>query len=406
MDHIPLSDNPEAGLAPLFSYGRQMWLLGAGASVEANLPLVYGLTEHIRKKISDVKLGATPSLCMGQVVEGLLNEIGETATIESVLDHLADHLSIARRNQKGLVTTSIKATNGDFERQQLLKEALEELQTRILQEIRTTLRWGYVHCKEPQEPVIGTPDEPIVKIQTHTKFIDVLFNLLRAGREHRVQPIDFFTTNYDTLIEDALALQSIPYIDGFEGGAVAYWNPSTLNTNDVRGSKIEARVIKLHGSIDWLLANNRVFRTRILDTYPTAQRDLLIYPQALKYDLTKREPFDSLFRQFRDALNRSEPQVLCICGFGFGDEHINQELYNALSKEGSQLTLVVFSEHRDQIPAAWEQELFWERVYVLTQTGLWRGPLQLADIKHKDCGNWWTFSGMIHLLETWTNARV
>ena len=275
-----------------------------------------------------------------------------------------------------------------------------------MREIRDTLRWGYVHSEEPKKIRIGTPKEPIVEIQSHMEFVDVLFNLLRAGREHRVPPIDFFTTNYDTLIEDALALQSIPYIDGFVGGAVAYWNPSTLKIGDVQGLKNEARVVKLHGSIDWSQASDRVFRTRVLDAYPTSQRDLLIYPQALKYDLTKREPFDSMFQQFRDALNRSEPQVLCVCGFGFGDEHINQELYNALSKEGSQLTLIVFTEHTEQIPSIWQHDFFGERVYVFAREGLWHGSSQLASPNRNECRNWWTFRGMTHLLRTWTDAPV
>ena len=131
MIQIPLSDNPEAGLAPLFSFGRQMWLLGAGASLDANLPLVSGLTERIRNTLSDVKFAQNSSLCIGHVVEGLLNEIGGTATIESVLDHLADHLSIARRNHKSTVATCIKTKNGNFERQQLRKEDLEQVQNSI-----------------------------------------------------------------------------------------------------------------------------------------------------------------------------------------------------------------------------------------------------------------------------------
>ena len=406
MAQIPLSDNPLARVCQLFCHGRQMWLLGAGASLEANLPLVSGLTERIRKELSDVKLDQQPSLRIGHVIEGLLQEIGDSATIETVLDHLADHVSIARRNQKSEVPISIKAADGSVERQQLCTGILEEIQRNILRQIRDTLCWGYVHADEPQNIEIGTTDEPIVKIQNHTKFVDVLFSLLRAGREHRVHPIDFFTTNYDTLIEDALALQSIPYVDGFVGGAVAYWNPLTLNSRDLHGTKIGARVLKLHGSIDWAQVNDHIVRTRILDAYPTAQRDLLIYPQAMKYDLTKREPFDSMFQQFRVALNRIEPQVLCICGFGFGDTHINQELYNSLRKEGSQLTVVVFSEKRDQIPTTWQEEQIGERVYILTRDGLWRGSSQLADNGHEGWKTWWTFSGMIRFLKTWTNAPV
>ena len=39
-------------LSKLFSHGQQMWLLGAGASFESNLPLVKGLTERVRNKLA------------------------------------------------------------------------------------------------------------------------------------------------------------------------------------------------------------------------------------------------------------------------------------------------------------------------------------------------------------------
>ena len=188
------------------------------------------------------------------------------------------------------------------------------------------------------------PEDPILCIDHHVSFINVLFGLLRAGRELRVQPIEFFTTNYDTLIEDALAFQAVPYTDGFCGGAVAHWDPSTMDGSNSDQKSPRAKVTKIHGSIDWTRLGDRIIRRRISDAYPEGQTDLLIYPQALKYELTKREPFDTLFAQLRKALNRTSPQVLFVCGYGFGDEHIDQEICFALSREDSQLTLVAFSQ--------------------------------------------------------------
>ncbi|MFC3336802.1 SIR2 family protein [Flavobacterium palustre] len=54
-------------------------------------------------------------------------------------------------------------------------------------------------------------------------------------------------TNYDTLLEDALALAGIEFQDGFIGGGVAFWN--VQNYANQTGTR--AVVSKLHGSIDW-----------------------------------------------------------------------------------------------------------------------------------------------------------
>ena len=318
-------------LAQLSSHGHQMWLLGAGASVESNLPLVSGLTSRVRTILGDTPFAeeAHRGTMIGHLIEGLRSDIGPQATIEDILDHLADHLSIARRSAEQTAPMKLLAPDGAARTEQFAFVELQTVHQEILETIRDTLRWGYVHSDNPGESIEGTPEKPILRIHHHVSFIDVLFGVLRAGRELRVQPIEFFTTNYDTLIQDALALQAVQYTDGFCGGAVAHWDRSTMGGANSHLQAVRARVTKIHGSIDWTRFGNGIIRRRISDAYPEGQTDLLIYPQALKYELTKREPFDTLFAQFRNALNRPSPQVLFVCGYGFGDEHIDQEVYLA-----------------------------------------------------------------------------
>jgi len=327
-------DNVLEDVAQLCSHGQQIWLLGAGASLEANLPLVSGLTRRVRTVLADTPFEQEthPNSTIGHLIDGLRADIGDGATIEDILDHLADHLSIARRSADQCVLARIVKPDGVSQTEKFTFPELQTVHQQILKAIRDTLRWGYVHSENPAECIEGTSANPILKIQYHLSFIDVLFEVLRAGRELRMQPIEFFTTNYDTLIEDALALRAVPYADGFCGGAVAYWEPSTLGRVNSEAYTIRAKVTKIHGSIDWSRLGDYVIRRRISDSYPDGETDLLIYPQALKYELTKREPFDTLFDQFRKSLHRHAPQVLFSCGYGFGDEHVNQEILLALSE--------------------------------------------------------------------------
>ena len=378
-----------------------MWLLGAGASLEANLPLVSGLTQRVRTVLADqpFEQDAHTNSTIGNLFDGLRADIGAGATIEDILDHLADHLSIARRSADQSVLVKMATPNGAEQMERIPFPELQSVHQSILQTIRDTLRWGYVHSENPEDCREGTPENPILQIQHHLSFIDVLFDVLRAGRELRTRPIEFFTTNYDTLIEDALALRSISYTDGFSGGAVAHWKPSMLAGSNAEVQAIRAKVTKIHGSIDWTRLGDNVIRRRISDSYPEGETDLLIYPQALKYELTKREPFDTLFGQFRNSLHRQSPQVLFSCGYGFGDEHVNQEILLALNETDSQLTLVIFSKKRDGTAAEWQRKEFGERIYMVTEDGIWRGNdgpyLRPPDDRPH---NWWTFSGMTAFL--------
>ena len=396
-----MTDNIVDDLTQLSSHGQQIWLLGAGASFQSNLPLVSGLTSRVRTILADTpfRQEANPNIMIGHLLEGLRADIGPNVTIEDILDHLADHLSITRRRAEQRASLKVLTPDGATRTEYFSFPELQSVHQKILETIRDTLRWGYVHSDNPNESRVGTPENPILCIEHHMSFVDVLFDALRAGRELRVHPIEFFTTNYDTLIEDALALQAVPYTDGFYGGAVAHWDPTLLYDMNSHNQTIRARVTKIHGSIDWTRLGDRVIRRRISDSYPEGQADLLIYPQALKYELTKREPFETLFGEFRRSLNRPTPQVLFACGYGFGDEHVNQELYIALNSPDSQLTLVAFSKKRDGCPAQWQSEAFGERVYMVTEDGIWRGNEgPFLQPPRGELHNWWTFTGMTTFL--------
>ena len=399
-----MSEDLIEDLSKLFSHGQQMWLLGAGASFESNLPLVKGLTERVRHKLSETPFEGDehPDTTIGHVIEGLRADISPSATIEDILDHLADHLSMARRSASNMALVHVLAPGApeaEARTEKFKFEELEIVRTRILEVIRDALRWGYVHADNPAKIKEGSADAPILRIDHHEKFLDVLFTELRAGRQLRVQPIEFFTTNYDTLIEDALSLKQVAYSDGFRGGAVAYWDPSKNDESATRQDDVRATVTKIHGSIDWARVGEQIVRRRISDPYPEGETDLLIYPQALKYDLAQREPFDSLFYGFRTSLNRPLPQVLLVCGYGFGDDHVDQEIELALKKADSQLTLVAFSQEHGGKPAKWQEQEFGERVYTITADGIWRGSEgPFLEPSADQLRNWWTFTGMTSFL--------
>lgn len=387
----PATKDILAQLDNLLAASNQSWLFGAGISLEAGIPLMWPLTEWVIKRANEK---GEPN--DHKVLDFVKNQLSEDAHIEHILSHLGDHRTIADR------TKEKKATFGDVT---LSVEDLDKLHQRILTWIAETIRWGY----KPAPPnggaaEIGTHESRIVIVDHHLAFVSALFNRNQAGVAERRRAVRLFTTNYDTLLEDALALGGFSYWDGFSGGAVAY--RSHRYGDDEPNLRDRAHVIKLHGSIDWHLGeDDRVLRVRDGDLYPKKISRVLIYPQSTKYLATQRDPFAAQFDLFRRALGAREENVLATCGYSFGDEHINQEIELALKRPENKTTILAFSKGLNDTLERWRSASSGKRVYVITEDGVYvgrDGPYSPPATPSKH--DWWTFSGVTKMLNAGAEA--
>lgn len=199
---------------------EQSWLMGAGISFDAKLPLMYPLTNKVKKDVE-----SSHKKLYDEIITPLFKELPEICHIEHVLSHLGDYAALAERNEKK--KTIINGSEVEL-------EALKKAHNTILESISKVIRFGYVEGKDGEADEEGTLLAPIVDIESHLEFIDTLFNHASAGVHERRRAVNIFTTNYDTLLEDALALNKVSYWDGFTGGAVAhrtqrYGEPIPLN---------------------------------------------------------------------------------------------------------------------------------------------------------------------------------
>ncbi len=292
-------------------------------------------------------------------------------------------------------------------------EDLQRLHRSTLSIIRKIVRWG-AHKDEDDDWVRWNRQSSEVTVEGHCQFVEALYGR-RQGRTTRT-PISFFTTNYDTLLEDALGLCEVSTFDGFAGGAVGFWDPgdTSFNTQPSRNghAQQDARIYKLHGSIDWVRgADEIVLRQRDGTNYPDSSGSLLIYPQATKYELTQKDPFASLFTAFRTALsNTEESRVLAVCGYSFGDDHINEEITRALCLPRANLTLLAFvlegegETAKERLPdqlAKWLNPAndWSEQVYVATDRGVYHGSLENQCPVPDGTLPWWKFSGLTQFLK-------
>jgi len=244
----------------------------------------------------------------------------KNSTIEDYMSELVDFLSIAqRRIQRGASKYKVSIGDNEYESEEL-KDALNEIKKAIV---------SIVSKKE-------------VDIAHHQRFVRAVHASLQAGKPRRM--VDYIILNYDTLFEDALGLEKIHYVDGFVGAATGWWEPSIFQNNE-----IEARVYKVHGSIDWCLLEGDTLPRRVRKGInpDTSLEHVLIYPAATKYQESQKDPFAQLLNQVRIVLLPTEgnEKVLAICGYSFGDDHINIEIENALIQSKGRLTVAIFKKN-------------------------------------------------------------
>lgn len=370
----------------------QIWLLGAGISRNANIPLMVPLTARVLVRANET--------AHSNLLQALLSQLPEGAHIEHLLSHLGDYATLALRSRTGAVKIAEEEVGID---------ALTSAHSDVVRWIAETIRWGYKGAVGEDPEVIGTFDNPLVNVTGHVAFVDAVFQASQAGVQERRGPVRLFTTNYDTLLEDALALSSISYWDGFAGGAVAYRNYRFGQDEPEAGYR--AHVVKLHGSIDWHQGKDgKVWRVRDGDIYPSRTSRVLIYPQATKYVATQLDPFAAQFDLFRRALAAGVDNVLSVCGYSFGDEHINQEIEHAMDRNGSRTTLLAFCFEGGNLPEClerWRQKPWGKRVYVMSEKGGYVGATGPYHVPVAgEIRKWWTFEGVTKVVKDGAEAMI
>lgn len=265
----------------ILTHGRKKigLLIGAGAPVSINvssnggfeslIPDVAGLTEIVRNELKGDQISA---------FESIENTIAN-CNIELVLSRIR----------------SLSEVIGNAEVHGLNDKGYVELSKKICEIIKDTVGKG-----------LPKGDNP---------YSDTVSWINGINRDHAVE---IFTTNYDLLLEEAMERARTPYFDGFSGSRSAFFDPSSISSNDLPPRWI--RLWKLHGSINWSKNDkNEIVRCQGIDD------GTMVYPSHVKYDQTQSAPFSSLFERLKNFL--LEPDSLLITtGFSFADAHISARL--------------------------------------------------------------------------------
>lgn len=171
---------------------------------------------------------------------------------------------------------------------------------------------------------------------------------LWAARADYHWPLEVFTLNYDLLVETAFDDVRVPYFDGFIGNL-----KGRFHTDLVEGSPEDSerwllrsfvRLWKLHGSVNWVWNPAEDAEIVRLGSPVPGGTAAAIYPSDAKYDESRRVPFMVLQDRLRRALAQPETLTL-VAGYSFGDEHINEVLFDAAVRHPrSEITVFCYSD--------------------------------------------------------------
>jgi hypothetical protein len=164
----------------------------------------------------------------------------------------------------------------------------------------------------------------------HERFLRNIF--LRKQSHSRVK---IFTLNYDTLMEQAANEVEAVVVDGFNFSHDATFSPTAFDLDIVHREKTRIHtednfysklfhLYKLHGSTNWYSQGDKIQRRG-----EDEKHAVMIFPHKDKFKESYQMPFFELVSRFQSSLRRTNT-VLFVIGYGFGDEHINRIIKEAV----------------------------------------------------------------------------
>jgi len=272
--------------------------------------------------------------------------------LEDYLSHL--HMWLAGIGEIG---TSVTISKPDGATLKLDKGSLECLIKQITRSLSELL----------DLPIEGKEKQ----LDVHRRFIKKILT-----RPLNLRRANLFTLNYDTLIEQGADAEGAVLVDGFVGTLRRVFRPESYDldfyfpaqTTEGRVHRFDRalHLYKLHGSITWHKEDQSwenpygLYATFFNQKCP--EDDVLIYPSPLKYGQALGMPYSELFRRFGNAI--AQPQsALFVIGYGFGDDHVNALIRQALAIPS--FTLVVVDPEPKSDFVAELEKLEDERVWIV-----------------------------------------
>jgi hypothetical protein len=331
----------------------EMFLLGAGASVEAGIPDAFKMTEQMLERFSGDPRYERESKILRFTAGGLLFQQGikgenpyDGVNIEDVFNAV-DLLGKRQNSELGSFIGSWHPKLSELEggkiggssANDMLKDISRSLDSNRAGSSFASSNFQRHFSNAIREFLVGS--EGTVFTRTSEAMIRKLVELVWINNVNKIAYLipliryaqrnssTIVTLNYDNTIELAGRDSNTNVGTGFES-----WS----ETGEFAIKNGQVPLIKLHDSINWKLSVGQPslekplpFQT-IQIVNPDDKEPMVFRPAVIfggKNKLTPRGPFLSLLRAFEKHL--SETEQLTVIGYSFRDEHVNEFVANWLN---------------------------------------------------------------------------
>lgn len=288
-----------------------IFLLGAGASVEADVPDTYSFVRQFVDSVADSE--------EKKVITSIINELKNWGRNHSGKDEIDIEL---------LLETLMKLEDKDNE------ALLQFYSPNQLLDLNFDFSKLILHLKDFIKYKAIVPEEKLGYLQPLIEFIEDVPNL----------PLDIISLNYDICIEQFCNIHKLTWKDGFD----VRWNASTF-----QDSSSDVNLYKLHGSVMWYKSDRGDYiKVPVMTGSSEIQlitgeraKNVMLYPMR-KWDYI--EPIFELLLRAKSLLESKECKYLICVGYSFRDEHIRDILWD-VARKNKELHLVLIDPKADSI---------------------------------------------------------
>lgn len=326
-------------MAEVFGSKNLSFLMGSGCSsfkpdkVEFGIPTMRPLASEFQELMNDPDIEPSDAfVTLAQKTE-LLDKIGINLSAEPVAKNLEQMMAVLMNAQQFCSTSEKKAPRDAVS---LIDEVIVGLKKFIL--------------KKCTAGNFSEDDQSVVLL--YQRFYQSLNTRARG-----LSPPWVFTTNYDLFNERAMDRSGVPYSNGFSGTIERKFNPASyrlalaeqLDISSRRWAAVDGYVhfCKLHGSVNWIEEEKGLFPIREIhsEVNPSDNR-VMIYPTPSKQTASFGSPYSDMFREFQRQIVQDQ-SVLVVAGFSFGDEHVNNIIFQGLTLPSFKLIAFLDPETND-----------------------------------------------------------
>lgn len=280
-----------------------MFLLGAGASFDAGIPMAIQMSQQVEEMLSDDKDLRDLYYFLKSAItyqRGLEGNFDDPVGIEDLLG-VIEELNQKHRNKLypfvGAWNTHLtKVAGADFKNLELFD-----------QKIRSNLiSWVNPRNCHRESNYLG--------------------GLGRFGNEYGYS-IPIFTLNYDLLVERKLREFNFTVETGFNPSD-DIWDASRFERNEA--DNVDFYLYKLHGSIDWERDSNESEDFLYCRPDPCGNPDLIF---GVNYKLNSGDPYLFYTHELRKYSLEASTRLIFVVGYSFSDDYINKLLSQAIKRD-------------------------------------------------------------------------